>query len=79
MEVLDACHNAGLEVATVCDMGGNDVMALKRLSVSEETPFFTFRDQEIATVFDAGHHLNCTCNIFLKYNVANAECDITVN
>jgi len=31
-EVLDACHNAGLVVvATVCDMGANNVKALKQL------------------------------------------------
>ena len=38
MEVLDACHNAELEVvATVCDMGANSVKALKQLGVSEDT------------------------------------------
>jgi len=32
MEVLDACHSAGLVVvATVCDMGANNVKALKHL------------------------------------------------
>jgi len=45
MEVLDACHNAGLEiVATMCDMGANNVKALKLLEVSEKTPFFWFRE-----------------------------------
>jgi len=30
-EVLDACHNAGLVVvATMCDMGANNVKALKQ-------------------------------------------------
>ena len=38
MEVLDACHNAGLVVvATVCDMGANNFKALKQLGVSEDT------------------------------------------
>jgi len=38
MEGLDACHNAGLEVVgTVCDMGANNVKALKLLGVSEDT------------------------------------------
>ena len=32
MEFLDACHNAGLVVvATVCDMGANNIKALKKL------------------------------------------------
>ena len=45
MGVLDACHNAGLEaVATVCDMGANNVKALKLLGISEKTPFFRFQD-----------------------------------
>ena len=36
MEVLDACHNVGLEVvATMCGMGTNNVKALKLLRVSE--------------------------------------------
>ena len=57
-EVLDACHNAGLVVvATVCDMGANNVKAIKRLGVSEKTPFFRFCDQEIAAVFDPPHLL----------------------
>jgi len=34
MEVLDACHSAGLVVvATVCDMGANNVKTLKQLGV----------------------------------------------
>jgi len=35
--------------------------------------------QEIAVLFDPLYHLQCTCNLFLKHNVANVECDITVN
>jgi hypothetical protein len=78
-EVLDVCHNAGLEVvATVCDTGANNVKALKRLGVSEKTPFFRFRDQELAAVFDPPHLLKCTRNLFLKHNVGNEECVITV-
>jgi len=80
MKFLDACLNAGLEViATVCDMAANNVKALKLLGVSEKTPFFKFRDQEIATIFDPPHPLKCTHNLFLKENVANVECEITVN
>jgi hypothetical protein len=80
MEVLGACHDAGLEVvATVCDMAANNVMALNKLGVSEETPFFKFCDQEIGAVFDPPHLLKCTCNLFLKYDIANVKCDITLN
>jgi hypothetical protein len=40
MEVLDACHNARLVVvATVCDMGANNVKVLKHLVVSEKNTF----------------------------------------
>jgi hypothetical protein len=41
LEVLGACHNAGLlVVATVFDLGANNVKAFKQLGVSEKTPFF---------------------------------------
>jgi hypothetical protein len=79
MEVLDACHNAGLEVvATVCDMGANDVKVLKHLGVSEKTPFFGFQNREIAAMFDP-QLLKCTRNLFLKHDVADVDCEITVN
>jgi hypothetical protein len=42
MEVLDACHNAGLVI--VSTMVANNVKALKQLNVSERNPFFWFRD-----------------------------------
>ena len=56
-EVLGACHSAGLVVvATVCDMVANSVKALQKLlRFSEKTPFFRFRHQEIAAVFDPPH------------------------
>ena len=51
MEVLDFCHSAGLEVvATMCDVGANNIKALKLFGVSEKTPFFRFQDQEIAAI-----------------------------
>ena len=79
-EVLDACHIAGLEdVATVCDMGANNVKAFKLLGVSEKTPSIRFRDQEIAAIIDPPLLLKCTHDLFLKHNVANVECEITVN
>lgn len=47
MEVLDAYHNAGMEVAaTVCDVGSSSVKALKQLGVSENISFFRFQSQE---------------------------------
>jgi len=80
VEVLDACHSAGLVVvATVCDMGANNVKALKQLGVSEKTPFFRFRDQEIAAVFDPPHLLKCTCNLFFKHEVMNVGLGVVVN
>jgi hypothetical protein len=69
-EVLDACQNAGLHVvATVCDMGANNVKALKLLGVSEMEPFFKFHNKEIAAVFDPPHLLKCTRNLFRRYDV----------
>ena len=46
---------------------------MKLLSVSEKTPLFSF-----AAIFDPPHPLKCIC-LFLKHNVANVECEITVN
>jgi len=80
VEVLDACHNAGLVVvATLCDMGANNVKAFKQLGVSEETPFFRFRDQEIAAVFDPPLLLKCTCNLLLKHDMMNVGLGVVVN
>jgi hypothetical protein len=77
MEVSDASHNAGLElVATMCD---NNVKDLKHSGVSEKTPFLRFQNQEIATIFDPPHLLKYTHNLFLEHDVANVECDITVD
>jgi hypothetical protein len=79
MEVLHAGHNAGLKVvATVCNMGANNVKALKQFGVSEKTHFFRFQNQEIAAIFDL-HLLKHTRNLFLKHDVANVDCEITVN
>jgi hypothetical protein len=73
-EVLDACHKAGVVVvATVYDMGANSIKALKQLGVSEKTPFFRFRDQEIAAVFDPPHLLKCT------HEVMNVGLGVVVN
>jgi len=47
--------------------------AMKLLSVSEKMLLFSF-----AAICDPPHLLKCTC-LFLKHNVANVECEITVN
>jgi hypothetical protein len=79
-EVLDVCHNAGLVVvATVCDTAATNVKALNLLGVSEDTPFFRFRDQEIAAVFGPAHLLKCTHNLFLKHEVMNVGLGVVVN
>ena len=47
MKFLDVCHNTGMEVAaTLCDMGSNNIKAVKQLGVSEKISFFRFQSQE---------------------------------
>jgi hypothetical protein len=80
VEFLDASHNAGLEVvATMCDMGANNVKALTHLCVYEKTTFVRFQNQEIAAIFVPPNLLKFTHNLSLKHDVANVVCDITVN
>jgi hypothetical protein len=77
MEVLDASHNAGLKVvAIMCD---NSVKDLKHMGISEKTAFVRFQNQEIATIFVPPRLLKCTHILFLKHDVANVKCDITVD
>ena len=69
-EVLGECQNVGLHVvATVCDMGTNNVKAMKLLGSTRVEPFFQFQNQTIAKIYDPPHLLKCTCNLFLKYDV----------
>jgi hypothetical protein len=69
-EVLGACHDVGLNVvATVCDMGTNNVSALRQMRSYVSEIFFKFRNQEIATIYDPPHLLKCTRNLFRKYDV----------
>jgi hypothetical protein len=69
-EVLGACQTVGLHVvATVCDMGNNNVKAMKLLGSTTSEPFFQFQNQAIATIYDPPHLLKCTRNLFHKYNV----------
>jgi len=80
VEFLDACHNAGLVVvATMCDVGANNVKALKQLGVSEKTPFFRFCGQEIAAMFDPLHLLKFPHNLFLKHEMINVGLGVFVN
>jgi len=60
-------------------MGANNIKALKQLGVSEKTPFFRFRHQEIAAVFDPPHLLKCARNLFLKHEVMNVGLGVVVN
>jgi len=67
MENLDACHNARLiVVAAVCDMGTNNVKALKQVRVSEKTTFFRFRDQQLQECFILFPCLNAHLNFSLN-------------
>jgi hypothetical protein len=69
-EVLGACQNVGLHVvATVCNMGTNNVKATKLLGSSRAHPFFQFQNQATATIYDPPHLLKCTRDLFLKYDV----------
>jgi hypothetical protein len=64
------CWKAGLKVvANVCDMGANNVKALKLFGATKRKPFFRFHNREIAAVYDPPQLLRCTRNIFLKHDV----------
>jgi hypothetical protein len=79
-EVLGACQNSGLVVvATVCNMGANNVKALKLLGVSAKQPFFTFQSQEIAAVFDPPHLLKYTRDLFQTHDVVNVGFEVVLN
>jgi len=72
MEDLGAYQNVGLHVvATVCDMGTNNVKAMKLLGSTGGggKPFFQFQNQAITSIYDPPHFLNCTRNLFLKYEM----------
>ncbi|XP_063218623.1 uncharacterized protein LOC134528887 [Bacillus rossius redtenbacheri] len=69
-EVLACCFAVGLNiVVTVCDMGTNNVSALKQLGAKFPDPVFHFIGHEIAVVFDPPHLLKCTRNMFLSHIV----------
>jgi hypothetical protein len=55
------------------------IEAIQLLGVSEKTLLFSFYYPEIAAIFDTPSLLKCIFNLFLIHNVANVECEITVN
>ena len=75
-EILRTCQNVGLHVvATVCDMGINNVKAMKLLGSTRSEPFFQFQIQAIATMYDPPYLLKCTRKLFWKYDVQfESEC-----
>lgn len=69
-EIIPLLLSAGLKVlATVCDMGTNNVKALKLLGASFQSPFFSIGNTRIFTIFDPPHLLKCFRNLFMKYDV----------
>ena len=54
---------------SLCDVGTNNVKAMKLLGSTRSEPFFQFQNQAIATIYDPPHILKCTRNLFLKYDV----------
>jgi hypothetical protein len=69
-DVLEACQNAALKVvATVCDMGANNIRILKLLGATKRKPSFRFFNEETATAYNLPNLLKCTWNLFLKYDV----------
>ncbi|KAG8238574.1 hypothetical protein J437_LFUL018403 [Ladona fulva] len=68
-EVLGALQSTGLKIAaTVCDMGSNNILALRILGSTLHNPCFCFNGQEIFTLHDPLYLLKCTRNMFLKYS-----------
>jgi len=68
-EVLRACQNVGLHVvATVCDMGTNNVKAMILFGSTRRGSFFQFQIQTIATIYVPPRPLKCTRNLLLKYD-----------
>ena len=69
-EVLGARQNVGLHVvATVCDMGANNVKVMKMLGSTRRQPFFQFQNQATAKIYGPQYLLKCTRYLFLKYDV----------
>ncbi|KAG8232050.1 hypothetical protein J437_LFUL014426 [Ladona fulva] len=68
-EVLQQCHEAGLHViATVCDMGTNNVKAMRSMGSSITHPFINFNNQTIFTIFDPPHLIKGTRNLLMAHD-----------
>ncbi|KAG8237025.1 hypothetical protein J437_LFUL016838 [Ladona fulva] len=68
-EVL-SLNGVGLNViATVCDMGSNNVKALKLLGTTYTNPWLDYGGQTVVTIFDPPHLLKCFRNLLLKYDI----------
>jgi hypothetical protein len=60
----------------MCDVGVNSVKALKLLDV---TPYCNFQNCKITAMFGTPCLLKFTCSLSQKRDVANVECEVTVN
>ncbi|XP_046395734.1 putative nuclease HARBI1 [Ischnura elegans] len=70
-QVIVALRRVGLiTAATVCDMGQNNVKALKNLGATYKEPLFEVVGENLYTFFDSPRFLKCFRNSLLKYNVA---------
>ncbi|XP_046391124.1 uncharacterized protein LOC124159389 [Ischnura elegans] len=70
-EVLRNLTVIGLNVvATVCDMGTNNVQALRLMGASFEDPSFDFEGKTVVTIFDPPHLLKRFHNLFMKHDVS---------
>ncbi|XP_044746090.1 uncharacterized protein LOC123307735 isoform X1 [Coccinella septempunctata] len=56
-------------VATICDMGVNNVKCLKELGVTTQKPYFIYGAKKIFIMYDVPHLLKRTYALFRKYNV----------
>lgn len=61
--VLEALIEIGLHVrAITCDQGTSNQKVIECLGVSEEKPYFMFKEKKIFVVFDIPHLLKCVRN-----------------
>lgn len=56
-------------IAFVTDMGGNFMITAKALGVTENNPFFTVQEQQIAYFVDPPHAIKAVRNNFYKNNI----------
>jgi hypothetical protein len=69
-DALKTLKGMGLHViATVCDMGTNNVKAVKLLGATHCKPYFLFEEETIHTLFDPPHLLKCFRNLFINYAI----------